>query len=138
MLKITEALNSDIEELMFFYDEMCAVLDKKDFLPNGNKGGFPSYKMIMKAIEEHNQFIGTEDGRIVAALILSSDCDKAYQFAHWQIDVPYDEVYVLHALRVLPQYSGHGYSKEIVEYAIKTAKKERKKQLDWMFLKKIK
>ena len=55
-------------ELRQFYDGMCKVLSGKDFLPEGDKGGFPPDEMIKDAIKERNQFIGIEDGRIVAAI----------------------------------------------------------------------
>ena len=48
-------------ELRQFYDGMCKVLSGKDFLPEGDKGGFPPDEMIKDAIKERNQFIGIED-----------------------------------------------------------------------------
>lgn len=36
----------DFEELRHFYDRMCEVLGEKDFLPEGDKGGFPPDEMI--------------------------------------------------------------------------------------------
>lgn len=33
-------------ELRQFYDGMCKVLSGKDFLPEGDKGGFPPHKII--------------------------------------------------------------------------------------------
>ena len=64
-------------ELRQFYDGMCKVLSEKDFLPEGDKGGFPPDEMIKDAIKERNQFIGIEDGRIVAAYIMNHDRDEA-------------------------------------------------------------
>ena len=37
-------------ELRQFYDGMCKVLSEKDFLPEGDKGGFPPDEMIKDAI----------------------------------------------------------------------------------------
>ena len=45
-------------ELRQFYEGMCKVLSGKDFLPEGDKGGFPPEEMIKDAIKERNQFIG--------------------------------------------------------------------------------
>ena len=73
-------------ELRQFYDGMCKVLSGKDFLPEGDKGGFPPDEMIKDAIKERNQFIGIEDGRIVAAYIMNHDRDEAYHAAKWLID----------------------------------------------------
>lgn len=73
-------------ELRQFYDGMCKVLSEKDFLPEGDKGGFPPDEMIKDAIKERNQFIGIEDGRIVAAYIMNHDRDEAYHAVKWLID----------------------------------------------------
>ena len=116
-------------ELRQFYDGMCKVLSGKDFLPEGDKGGFPSDEMIKDAIKERNQFIGIEDGRIVAAYIMNHDRDEAYHAVKWLIDANDNETVVLHALRVLPEYGGHGYSKQLVQHAIDTARERNLKSI---------
>jgi len=128
-LEIREAISADLSELMEFYDSMCQVLGQKSFLPDGNKGGFPSQEMVSVAIEQHNQFVGTEDGRIVAAYIMNHDCDPAYDLVTWQIQADRQEVMTLHALRVLPEYGGRGYSKKLVEHAIRTARNRHQKAI---------
>ncbi len=128
-MKIIEATNKDFLGLMRFYDSMCTALDEKEFLPNGDKGGFPSDNMVLSAIREHNQFIGIEDDRIVAAYILSHNCDKVYHTVQWQIEATEKEVMILHALRVSPQYGGRGFSKKLMEYAIETAKLRKQKAI---------
>ena len=106
------AESKDFNELKSFYNRMCEVLGKKDFLPEGDKGGFPSNEMIIDAIKNKNQFIGIEDERIVAAYIMDHDCDEAYHTVKWFSNANDNEVSILHALRVLPEYGGRGYSKQ--------------------------
>lgn len=121
-MKIKQASMCDFEKIISFYNVMCAVLGEKDFLPDGNKGGFPSQNMVRDAIYSGSQFIGVENDKIVAAYIMNHDCDNAYHTVQWHIDAAENEVVVLHALRVLPDYGGRGYSKQLVEHAIQTAK----------------
>ena len=116
-------------ELRQFYDGMCKVLSEKDFLPEGDKGGFPPDEMIKDAIKERNQFIGIEDGRIVAAYIMNHDRDEAYHAVKWLIDANDNETVVIHALRVLPEYGGRGYSKQLVQHAIDTARERNLKSI---------
>lgn len=71
-MKIREAELADLDELMKFYNVMCEILGEKSFLPEGNKGGFPSQKMVGDAIQQHDQFIGKEDDRIMAAYIMNA------------------------------------------------------------------
>ena len=40
-MKIVQATNDNLAELMSFYSVMCDVLGEKSFLPNRDKGGFP-------------------------------------------------------------------------------------------------
>ena len=108
---------------------MCEVLGEKDFLPEGDKGGFPSDEMVKNAIAEKDQFIGIEDGQIVAAYIMNHDCDEAYHTARWLTDAEDKEMVVLHALRVLPEYGGRGYSKQLVQHAIDTARERGLKSI---------
>ena len=108
---------------------MCEVLGEKDFLPEGDKGGFPSDEMVKNAIAEKDQFIGIEDGQIVAAYIMNHDCDEAYHTVRWLTDAEDKEMVVLHALRVLPEYDGRGYSKQLVQHAIDTARERGLKSI---------
>lgn len=119
---IREAKTSDIEDLMFFYDKMCEYLGQKAFLPEGNKGGFPPRDMVEAAIEEREQFVGIENEHIVAAYIMNHEWDSAYDAVQWQMNAQREDVVTLHALRVLPEYSGLGYARQLVEHAIETAK----------------
>lgn len=121
-MKIVQATNDNLTELMSFYSVMCGVLGEKSFLPNGDKGGFPTQAMVEESIKDRCQFIGIEDNKIVAAYILNHDCDSAYNTVHWQINAAKNEVVIMHALRVLPDYGGRGYSKQLIEHAIRTAR----------------
>ena len=59
-MKIKQATMCDFEEIMSFYNVMCEVLGEKDFLPDGDKGGFPSQDMVKDAIYSGFQFVGIE------------------------------------------------------------------------------
>lgn len=128
-MKIEQASMEDLAEIMSFYSTMCEVLGEKDFLPDGNKGGFPSRDMVERAVEDGSQFIGIEDERIVAAYIMDHDCDEAYHTVRWHINAAENEVVILHALRVLPDYGGRGFSKQLVKHAIETARRWEQKAI---------
>ena len=46
-----------------------------------------------------------------------------------EIDANDNETVVLHALRVLPEYGGRGYSKQLVKHAIDTARERNIKSI---------
>ncbi len=128
-MEIRSAYEEDFSELLSFYNRMCNVLGEQDFLPEGDKGGFPSEAMIQESIAMKAQFVGIEDDKIVAAYIIDHKCDSAYDSVQWQVNVKKEEVMILHALRVLPEYTGRGYSKQLVRHAIQTSKETGQKAI---------
>ncbi len=128
-MKILKATPNDLNELMEFYDYMCSFLGKQDFMPKGNKGGFPPHDMVATAIHESNMFIGIEDQQIIAAYIMNHDADVSYDAVDWKSSATRDEAVVLHALRVLPEYGGRGYSKRLLEHALETARTRGEKAM---------
>lgn len=121
-MNIVQAERRNLAEIMAFYRTMCEVLGEKSFLPQGNRGGFPSRSMVEEAIDTGCLFIGVEENKIIAAYILNHDCDQAYHRVRWHMDLEEKERVILHALRVLPEYSGRGYAKQLMEQVIRTAK----------------
>mgnify|MGYP000012427041 FL=1 len=60
---------------------------------------------------------------------MNHDRDEAYHAVKWLIDANDNETVVLHALRVLPEYGGRGYSKQLVQHAIDTARERNIKSI---------
>lgn len=118
---IREAVMEELTPVMEFYNMMCGELGKASFLPEGDKGGFPSEEMVRTSIENRELWVGEEDGSIVAAYFMNHEADEAYDSVKWQRELPKDQVYILHGLRVSPACSGRGYAKRLVEHAIQTA-----------------
>ena len=128
-MEIRTANKEDFSELLPFYNRMCSVLGEQDFLPEGDKGGFPSEEMIRESIAVKAQFVGIEDEKVIAAYIIDHNCDPAYHSVQWQINAKTEEVMILHALRVLPEYGGRGYAKQLVRHAIQISKEMGRKAI---------
>ncbi|EHQ91027.1 GNAT family N-acetyltransferase [Desulfosporosinus youngiae] len=126
---IREGNIAEKNEIMTFYDKMCKILDNSSFLPDGNKGGFPPKEMIVEAIKNKELFVGIKNDCVMAAYIMDHLCDSAYDKVKWQIDADKIEVFILHALRVSPEYGGRGYAKKLVEHAIQIAKQNKQKAI---------
>ena len=67
-MEIRTAYKEDFSELLSFYNRMCSVLGEQDFLPEGDKGGFPSEEMIR---EEREQILtaGQSDIRALSKVL---------------------------------------------------------------------
>ena len=126
---IREAKIEELDDVMDFYEMMCRELAAKDFLPNGNKGGFPSLEMVTEAIKNSSLYVGEENGEIAAAYIMNNECDPAYDAVPWSVDADKEHASVLHALRVAPKYGGRGYAGRLVEHAAETARTRGQKAI---------
>lgn len=126
---IREARIEDLKNIMIFYDMMCQELGKADFLPEGNKGGFPPEEMVVASIKKRDLWIGEEEDCIAAAYIMNHQADASYRTIKWQIDADQDEVVILHALRIAPSYTGKGYAKKLVLHAVERAKERGQKAI---------
>lgn len=119
----------DFDELKQFYIFMNEVINRTTKHYDEKNAYFPSDEMMINAIENEYQYIGIEDDRIVAALIGSPDCDDSYKKVHWQVEAGDDEVRIIHALRVLPEYSGRGYAKRLIGFLLGHAKENGQKAI---------
>ena len=128
-MNIREARENELQDILLFYSKMCEELGKKEFLPEGNKGGFPSKEMVITAIKNNQLYVGEEDGIIMAAYIMNNEADSVYDTVNWHTDAPKSEVSVLHALRVHPLYNGKGYASRLVEHSIEAARKKGQKAI---------
>lgn len=128
-MNIRIADQQDFTEVMSFYDAMCRELGKRDFLHAGNQGGYPSADMVRAAIHESGLIIGEEQGKIIAAIILNHDADPAYSSVKWRTQARPEQVTIMHALRVSPEFSGRGYGKRMVDYCIARAKSAGQKAI---------
>ena len=95
-MQIRTATQADYPNVMAFYDAMNAEIGRQAFLHIQYRGGFPPNDMVVSAIDNRELFVGEEDGRIVAAYIMNSEADAAYNTVQWQIVAPKDQVCILH------------------------------------------
>lgn len=120
---------SDFEELRRFYIIMNEVINKRTDFYNEDNAYFPSDEMMLEAIEDGFQYVGIEDGKIVAAMIGNHSCDDAYRKAVWKVEASDEEFIVLHALRVLPEYGGRGFAKQMLRFLIDHARETGQKAI---------
>lgn len=126
---LREASIEELDHLNAFYFEMNRVINTRTDKYNPNNPVFPSPEMVQEAILNHQQFVGTEDGRIACACIANHHCADAYDTANWQLALTRDAFWVLHALRVHPDFEGRGFARQMLEYIAGRAKERQLKAL---------
>ena len=117
-MQIREARREDFAELRTFYIRMNEVINVRNNDYDPDNAVFPSDDMIRRAISRGEQYVGIEDGIIVSACIVSSECEDAYRTAKWKVSAGEDDFRVIHALRVAPEYEGRGFAKQMLSFVI--------------------
>lgn len=90
---------------------------------------YPEPDFLLSSIAKGELFVGLINNQIIAAMIINHESNEGYNNFDWPTKASDDEVMGIHALGVHPQYSGHGYAKELVRFAIEYAKQNHQKAL---------
>ena len=117
-MQIREATNGDFDELMRLYTVTNQVVNERNGGFHPENEIFPSREMVYDAINKREQLIGVEDGKIAIAAIINNICDDSYNTVKWKVDAAPDEFWVIHALRVMPEYEGRGFAKQLLAHII--------------------
>lgn len=128
-MQIRYAAEKDLRELIPFYVRMNEVINLRTDHYDPENAVYPSEAMITAAIAEKGQLIGVEDGKIVAACIISHECTEAYSTAKWQVEAAPNQFWVIHALRVAPEVEGRGYAKQLLAHLIDLAPRRGQKAI---------
>lgn len=119
-MKIRKADN--YETVKQFYDDIIDKMQDSIYKPLWQKGIYPSDEYLKESIENHQLYVGIENNQIIGAMIVNHDSNESYNKMTWQIEADKDEVLLIHALGVLPEYSNKGYAKHLVQYVIDMGK----------------
>lgn len=127
MLKIEKCNLQTYSKVRLFYHSLIDEMKDSEFNIGWQKDIYPSPEFLQESIEQGNLYIGFEQNQIVAAMILNHECNDSYEKFQWPTKADKEEVMVIHALGVHPDYSGKGYAKQLVAFAIKAASENRQK-----------
>lgn len=86
------------------------------------KGDYPSDEMIATAIANGEMYVLITGDEMSGAMILNHNCTDGYEKVTWQTKAAPDEVMVIHALTVHPQFSRMGLAKALVSKAFEIAR----------------
>ena len=127
MFKIEKCNLQDYLKVRSFYHSLIDEMKDSEFYIGWKKDIYPSPEFLKESIEQGNLYIGFEQDQIAAAMILNHECNDSYERFQWPTQAEKEEVMVIHALGVHPLYSGKGYAKQLVEFAIKIASENSQK-----------
>lgn len=122
-MNIRNAKIEEFNKIRAFYHEMTDWLETAPYGPGWKKDIYPSPEELTDALENGELWVCEENGEYIASMILNSHSQEEYARVEWGVDAKGDEVLLIHALGVKPEYHGKGVSRKMVEFAIERARK---------------
>lgn len=114
----------NIEELgkvKNFYDSLIEEMQEAEYKPGWKKDIYPTMEMLREALENRELYIGEEEGKTAACMILNQNCNERYQEISWKTEAGPCQVLSVHTFGVHPRFSGRGLGKKMMEEAVKMA-----------------
>ncbi len=119
---ITRATIEDLDALWQFYQDVCAQQERDPYNPKWTAGVYPAEQDIREHLEAGDLYALWEDGRPIAAMVLTPHEDPEYASIPWPTPAANDEVAVIHLLAVHPAARGRQLGAYLVREAIRLAR----------------
>ena len=126
-MELRTANENEWKKVKAFYWQLIEQMDSALYKPGWKKGIYPTDEFLMDSIRNKELYVLLSESNHMASMILNHKCTDGYEKIHWNITATPQEITVVHALGVLPDYQGHGIAKLMVQEAIRTAKENGQK-----------
>lgn len=113
---------SHLDALDVLYDRVVEHLEATVNYPKWTRGVYPCRDSISRAIDAGTQYVCRDGDRAVGAFILNDDPQGDYSVGEWRKPLRDKEFAVIHTLAVLPDESGRGIGRAMIEYCIERSK----------------
>ena len=120
---------TQFEQVKLFYWDLIDAMQHQTSATNWKKGIFPSNEFLMSSIQNKELYLLSENGKILASVILNNHANESYQDVAWGKVVDDKDVLIPHALGVNPAVQGKGISKIMVQSIIELARQTGKKAI---------
>lgn len=126
---VRPAKAEEYEKVSAFYDTVIEGMKGKEFKPGWETGVYPAPEFLRSSVENGELYIGEEDGRWVAAMVLNHSVTDGYETVRWAVDAAPEEVLVVHALCTLPGLQGKGVARELMGHVLRIAREMGQKAI---------
>ena len=119
MFNLRKANLNESEKILKFYKDTIDSLKGSEFKPKwSNK--YPNLEYLERCIKKEELYICTENDNIIASVVINNSFNPDYENINWNYTAKsQDEIIIIHAFAVSPDYSGKGIGREIfnqIEY----------------------
>lgn len=126
---IRRAMETDLDAVAAAYEELLAYEAEHGSSSNWIPGVYPTRAVAERSYAAQTLYVMEEQGTICASMILNQFQADYYDTINWKYPAKPEEVYVIHTLCIPPSKAGHGYGKQMVQFAIDHVKEMRGKAI---------
>ncbi|MGN0070402.1 MAG: GNAT family N-acetyltransferase [Atopobiaceae bacterium] len=128
-MHIRAAEQGEYPAVRAFYHSVIDAMQSSPYDIGWEKDIYPSPELLRESIENGELFLGLVGDMIAASMILNHRCNEGYRQFAWPTKAESSEVTIIHALAVHPRYAGTGLGKQLVTFAIESARKDLQKAI---------
>ena len=115
------ANENDYEAVRDFYYELTDEMKDAEFQPGWEKDVYPTQEFLQESIRNNELYYTTDHSDIQACMIVNHKYNDGYNDIKWSVEATDEELLVIHALGVLPRFSGRGIAMQLVKEVIRQA-----------------
>ena len=116
-MDIRKAEPCDLRKVRTFYNSLIDQMHENNYYTAWEKDVYPDEKLMASFIDNGELFVGEEKDNIIAAMVLNTKGNAAYNDVHWRVEADPTHAMVLHILGVSLREKGRGYGRRMLEYA---------------------
>ena len=120
-LTIGKAGPERFREVRAFYHAVIDAADGSTDSVGWKKDVYPAPDYLKCSLQNGELWIVQDNGTIVGAMVLNHRYNDGYREIAWPTEADDSEITVIHALAVLPSYTGKGCAREMVRFALDLA-----------------
>lgn len=114
--RIRRATKENIPAIAAIYDAVLQKEEQGQYTIGWIRGIYPTEDTAKTAVECGDMFVMEEDGKIIASARINHEQMPAYASVPWSVEVPEEEVMVMHTLTVDPERNGHGAGDYFIQF----------------------
>lgn len=114
---IRKARETDVTAIADTYTSLLTYESGHGSHSNWKLDVYPTIAVPEANVSTGTMYVREEKGEICASMVLNHDQAEEYAEIKWKYHGVGERVLVIHTLCIPPQKSGHGYGRQMVEYA---------------------
>lgn len=122
MVEIRKARNDDYSAVRGLYYAITDGMLASGISNSWKHDIYPSDEFIKSAIASDMLYIGYENSIPASVMVINREYNEGYENVVWPSGIPMSDAVMIHALGVLPEFSGRGIAGTMTRYAISEAR----------------